>query len=104
METELDSERIWDALRTVLDPEVGMNIVELGLVYEVQVDGNFVHVRMTLTSAGCPMGAAMVDDARQALLRVLPSSAGTDVELVWDPPWTPSMMTLEARQALGWND
>ena len=99
----LDEHRVWEALRTVNDPEVGMNVVELGLVYGVHVEADRVRVRMTLTSAACPMGASMVEEAREALARALPP-ADIDVELVWDPPWTPALMSLQAKQSLGWEE
>jgi metal-sulfur cluster biosynthetic enzyme len=99
----LTSETLLEALRTVNDPEVGMNVVDLGLVYGVDVADNRVHVRMTLTSAACPMGASMVEEAKDALARALPASTEVEVELVWDPPWTPSLMSLQAKQALGWD-
>lgn len=95
-------ERAWDALRQVDDPEVGMNVVELGLVYGVELEPHRVAVRMTMTSAACPMGEDIVEDARHALRRAFPDLDEIDVELVWDPPWSPALMSEEARGFFGW--
>jgi metal-sulfur cluster biosynthetic enzyme len=95
-------ERIYDALRTVMDPEAGMNIVDLGLVYGVTVDAASIRVRLTMTSAACPMGEDIVEEARRAITRAAPETADVDVQLVWDPPWQPSMMSEEARAFFGW--
>jgi metal-sulfur cluster biosynthetic enzyme len=82
---------VLDALRQVLDPEIGMNIVDLGLIYSVAVTGSSVRVTMTLTSAGCPMGESIRGGAEVALLN-LAGVTGAQVELVFDPPWHPGMM------------
>ena len=82
---------VLDALRQVLDPEIGMNIVDLGLIYDVAVTGTSVRVSMTLTSAGCPMGESIRGGAELALLDLAGVSAA-QVELVFDPPWHPGMM------------
>lgn len=96
------TERAWNALRQVDDPEVGMNIVELGLVYGLDVTPGRIAVRLTMTSAACPMGDEIVADAEFALHRAFPDIASVDVELVWDPPWTPARMSEEARGFFGW--
>jgi metal-sulfur cluster biosynthetic enzyme len=82
---------VLDALRQVLDPEIGMNIVDLGLIYDVSVSGSNVRVAMTLTSAGCPMGESIRGGAELALLDLAGVSAA-QVELVFDPPWHPGMI------------
>ncbi|RME90096.1 MAG: putative Fe-S cluster assembly protein SufT [Verrucomicrobia bacterium] len=101
-------DRVWAALRQCFDPEVPVNIVDLGLVYSVEVepagsppDGSRVRVRMTLTAPGCGMGPMIAEDARQRIL-ALPGVKEAEVELVWDPPWNQSMITPEGRRALGW--
>lgn len=95
--------RAWDALRGVDDPEIGVNIVDVGLIYGIEVDAQRVHVRMTMTSAACPMGEDLVEEAWSALARAFPGIADIDVELVWDPPWTPERMSPDARAFFGWS-
>lgn len=96
--------RAWEALRGVDDPEVGMNIVDLGLVYGVDVDADMVVARITMTSAACPMGEDIVEEATQALRRAFPGVRVVDVDLVWDPPWTPARMSDDAREFFGWEE
>lgn len=91
-----------DKLREVIDPEIGVNIVDLGLVYECEVDENRASVAMTMTTAACPMGPFLVDAVEGVLLRQ-PGIESAEVRVVWDPPWTPSMMSDAARAQLGWN-
>ena len=95
----------WDQLRTCYDPEIPINVVDLGLIYEctvsAQEDGQRVaHVRLTLTAPGCGMGDVLVQDIRQKL-EVIPTVARADVELVFDPPWNQSMMSEAARLQTG---
>lgn len=90
---------LWDALRAVIDPEVGVNIVDLGLVYEIADDAGGVLVRMTMTSPACPMKEIIEDDVRAALAPAL-GGAPVAVEWVWEPPWDPSMMSGAARLKL----
>lgn len=97
-----DEESVRDALREVNDPEVGMNIVDLGLVYDVEVSPVRVRVTMTMTSPTCPMGDYLVDSVRDAVRRAAPEAQDIDVELVWDPPWTPERMNEDARKFFGW--
>lgn len=94
--------RVRDALRTVVDPEAGMNIVELGLVYRLEQVENALQIDLTLTSPTCPMGDMILDDARQAVSAVLPASVTLDLNLVWAPPWGPERMSDKARQHFGW--
>jgi len=90
--TQLTETTVLDALRQVLDPEVGMSIVDLGLIYDVRLDGSCVRVAMTLTSAGCPMGESIRGGAELALQN-LAGVTDAQVELVFDPPWHPGMIT-----------
>jgi probable FeS assembly SUF system protein SufT len=103
-EGAFEEEKIWDALRTVYDPEIPASIVELGLVYLVIAEpvegGHNVHVRMTLTAPGCGIGPVLMDDVRRKLLG-LPGVKDADVELVFDPPWDPSRMSEAAKLELG---
>ena len=88
------------ALRTVYDPEIPVNIYDLGLIYETKVEpSGFVHVRMTLTAPGCPAAGVLPGEVEDRI-RVLPSVTDVKVDVVWDPPWTPDMMTAQGRDAL----
>lgn len=91
---------VLEALRRIVDPELGINIVELGFVYSVRIEEGSVLVQMTLTTAGCPMHDALVEGAR-AVVRQLPGVSEALIELVWDPPWRPSMISRETREAMG---
>lgn len=91
---------IRDLLRGVDDPELGCNIIDLGLIYGIQIDGPSVTVQMTLTTHGCPMHESMVEGVRLAVLS-LEGIQEVDVQLVWDPPWNPALMTEEGRERLG---
>ena len=95
-------ESVWDALRTVNDPEVGMNVVDLGLVYGVEVDGADVSVRLTMTSPACPLGDVIVENAAAVIRAAAPGARKVDIALVWDPPWTPDRMSEAARAKFGW--
>lgn len=94
-------ERVWRALAGVDDPELGMNIVDLGLVYEVQVDLDRVEVRMTLTSPSCPLGPHLLGEVRSAIEREVPEITELNVELVWEPAWNPARMSAQGRNAFG---
>ena len=97
-----DESAIHDALREVEDPEAGMNIVDLGLVYSVEVAPGTVTIDMTMTTAACPMADMIVDDVRERVAAAMPAETVIDVRLVWDPPWTPERMSEAARQHFGW--
>ena len=98
----VDEEAVREALRAVMDPEAGMNIVDLGLVVGVQCAEQRVAVQMTMTSAACPVAEMLLEEARQAIAGALPPGIAVDVELVWDPPWTPELMSGLARDQFGW--
>jgi len=97
-----DDDAVREALRQVEDPEAGMNIVDLGLVYGIEVSAGRVDVEMTMTTAACPMADMIVDQARDAIAAIVPEGTAIDVRLVWDPPWTPDRMTGIAREHFGW--
>jgi len=97
-----DDDAVREALRQVEDPEAGMNIVDLGLVYGVEVGTGAVRVDLTMTTAACPMADMIVDGARNAINGIVPAGTTVDVQLVWDPPWTPDKMTGIAREHFGW--
>ena len=99
------TEQIWNTLKTCYDPEIPVNIVDLGLIYDLEAtkleDGRSqVEVKMTLTAQGCGMGPVIAEDAR-AKIESLPGVASADVQIVWDPKWTPNMISQEGRQVLG---
>jgi len=96
----ITEEAILETLRQVVDPELGCNIVDLGLVYSVAITGKKVTVVMTLTTAGCPMHESIRRGAQNALLN-LSGVEEAEVQVVWDPPWQPSMMTEFGRNATG---
>jgi len=92
-----------DLLRQVVDPEVGVNIVDLGLVYRIELAPQRLQIEMTMTSPACPMGEMIMDDAYAALAAGLPPAYTSEILLVWEPPWDPSMMSERSRQNLGWS-
>jgi probable FeS assembly SUF system protein SufT len=101
----VDEKAIWDALRTCFDPEIPVNIVDLGLVYDMQLaklpsGQSRVDVKMTLTAPGCGMGSVIAGDAQVKLLN-LPGVEDARVDIVWDPPWHHSMITEQGRKVLG---
>jgi metal-sulfur cluster biosynthetic enzyme len=97
-----DVELAYELLHEVIDPEVGVNIVDLGLVFGVRIEDEVACVRMTLTTPGCPLQGYMEDSIYQVLTSELPGIGNTEVEIVWDPAWNPDMMTDEAKRQLGW--
>ncbi|MDQ5887899.1 MAG: metal-sulfur cluster assembly factor [Neisseriaceae bacterium] len=97
-----EQDQVRDILRKVVDPEVGINIVELGLIYRIESMPAHVLIEMTMTSPACPMGDLIEDDARQELARGLPPGRQVELRLVWEPPWDPSMMSESARTHFGW--
>ncbi|CAI09700.1 metal-sulfur cluster assembly factor [Aromatoleum aromaticum] len=97
-----DVESVRTLLRRVIDPEVGVNIVDLGLVYRIDVSAEEVLIEMTMTSPACPMGDMIMDDIDAVLDAALPENLRVVVKMVWDPPWNPGMMNAEAREHFGW--
>jgi len=98
-------QQVWDTLKSCYDPEIPVNVVDLGLIYDLRVEPTTpgcykVGVKMTLTAPGCGMGTVIAGDARQKL-SFLPGVEEADVEIVWDPPWHQSMITAEGRRILG---
>lgn len=96
-----------DAIRAilsgVLDPEVGENIIDLGLIYGVEIQTHQVKINLTMTSAACPMGEMLLENIHDALVRDLPPTYDFEMHLVWEPPWEPEMMSAAAKQRLGWH-
>ena len=102
---ELNDQMVWDTLRTCFDPEIPVNIVDLGLVYDMNVGKlpsgqSSVSVKMTLTAPGCGMGGVIAGDAQQKILG-LPGVEEAQVEIVWDPPWHHSMISEQGRKIMG---
>ena len=100
-----DEKAVWEALKSCYDPEIPVNIVDLGLVYDLVLEpgtagGSKIFVKMTLTAPGCGMGATIAGDAQQKIL-MLPNVEEASVEIVWDPPWHQSMITEQGRRILG---
>jgi probable FeS assembly SUF system protein SufT len=97
---------VWERLKTCYDPEIPVNIVDLGLIYGMEITtsgegtGNRIDVKMTLTAQGCGMGGSIAADAQNKLLGI-PGVTEADVQLVWDPPWTPEKISPEGRTLLG---
>lgn len=94
--------RVVEALRNVIDPELGVNVLDLGLVYDVALNGDDVRIDLTMTSPACPLGDVLVADVEQTVRRLVPAAARVEVRLVWEPPWTPERMSDAARRQLGW--
>jgi metal-sulfur cluster biosynthetic enzyme len=97
-----DESAVLDALRGIDDPEAGMNIVDLGLVYAVRIGDGRIDVDMTMTTPACPVAESLVDEARAAVEAIAPAAA-VEVHLVWEPIWNPSMMSGTAREFFGWD-
>ena len=101
----VNENQVWEAMRNCYDPEIPVNVVELGLIYECEIqngteDGNHVYVKMTLTAAGCGMGPVITEDVKTKLEHV-PNVDKVTVELTFDPPWNNDMLTDEAKLELG---
>ena len=91
----------WNALAGVYDPELYLDVVSLGLVYDVRVAGQVLVAEMTMTTPGCPVSESLPEEARSSIRRAVGDGLAVDVRVVWDPPWDPSMMTDAAAAALG---
>ena len=97
----VSQEQVIEALREAIDPELGMNIVDMGLVYEVQMMDETVMITMTMTTPACPMGSYLTDEAL-FVTRQLTGMQDVDVQLTWSPMWNPMMMSPAAKKQLGW--
>jgi len=91
----------WEALRDVYDPELYLDVVSLGLVYDIREEDGSVVVEMTMTTPGCPASESLPEIARETVADALGGLLAVDVRVVWDPPWSPAMMDDQAAQALG---
>ncbi len=100
---KITKEQVYDAIKTVIDPEVGFNVVDMGLIYDVNIDEkNNVHIKMTLSTRGCPLHQMMQQWVKEAVEK-LPDVGEVSVEIVWDPPWNITMASEEVKKALGAN-
>src|SRR5882724_4686959 len=102
---EFSEQAVWETLKTCFDPEIPVNIVDLGLIYDLAIEstpsgGHKVEAKMTLTAPGCGMGPVIAEDARQKIA-ALPNVEAAKVHIVWDPVWTPQMISAEGRKKLG---
>jgi metal-sulfur cluster biosynthetic enzyme len=97
--TEKDVLRV---LRQVNDPEVGVNIVDLGLIYSTDISGRRVRIAMTMTTPACPMHSYLTEEVRAVLLDELEGLDAVEVQLVWEPPWSPAMISEAGKRQLGW--
>ena len=95
------TDAITSCLENVIDPELGINVVDLGLIYNIHINGNKISVDMTLTTPGCPMAGMLAGSVEQAVRQAF-EGADVEVSLIWDPPWTPDRLSEAARQQLGY--
>jgi len=95
------TDAITSCLENVIDPELGINVVDLGLIYNIHINGNKISVDMTLTTPGCPMAGMLAGSVEQAVRQTF-EEANVEVSLIWDPPWTPDRLSESARQQLGY--
>lgn len=98
-----DEDMIRDALRAVIDPEVHLNIVDLGLVYGIEISPAELRVTMTMTTPACPVSGLLTDQVEEHLRALAPEGTGVAVDLVWDPPWSPEKMSEMAKLTFGWS-
>ncbi|HEX7250123.1 MAG TPA: metal-sulfur cluster assembly factor [Burkholderiales bacterium] len=98
----MSEEDVRQALRSVEDPEAGMSVLDLGLVYGIELGAGKVRVDLTMTSPACPATDYIVDEAAAAIRAVADEGTDVEVRLVWDPPWTPERMSAEAQKRFGW--
>lgn len=99
---ELTKDDVLAALREVIDPELGINIVDLGLVYGAQISDGGVSIKMTMTTPACPLHSYVERSVQEVMRMRLPELKSVTVDLVWEPPWNPTMMSTEAKHQLGW--
>lgn len=96
----VSEESVLEKIKEIIDPEIGINIVDMGLIYEVDIDDTTVDIKMTLTSPGCPAGGQIINGA-QHVTQQLDGVEEVNIEVVWNPRWTPELMSEEAKDELG---
>jgi len=97
-----DEQRIYAALQSVIDPEVGENLIDLGLIYGIQTKNNIAKVTFSMTSYACPMSEMVIENIHDTVSNVLADNTTLELDLVWEPAWEPTMMSEQAKQRLGW--
>ncbi len=100
---EPEAQRIYHALQTVIDPEIGENLIDLGLIYGIEVSSGIARITFTMTSYACPMSEIVIENIHDTVSKVLSDGEVLQLDLVWEPAWEPSMMCAEAKQRLGWD-
>ncbi len=95
-------QEVVQALRQVIDPELRVNVVDLGLIYSAEMEDGHVDVAMTLTTPGCPLIGPIKNMAESAIWQQVPGVESVDVKIIWSPPWRPTMMSEAAKDELGW--
>ena len=100
----MTEEQIRTALKTVVDPEIGVNIVDLGLIYHVEIKPEEFYIQLTMTSPACPLHGVITRDMDKTLRQAFPDLGPMTIELVWEPPWSPEMMSATAKTQLGWSN
>jgi len=98
-----EEQRIYKALQSVIDPEIGENLIDLGLIYGIAIQNNIATVTFTMTSYACPMSEIVIDSIHAAVSKVLNDGITPDLHLVWEPAWEPDMINAEAKKRLGWD-
>lgn len=98
-----DEQHIYNALQTVIDPEIGENLIDLGLIYGIEVSSGIARITFTMTSYACPMSEIVIENIHDTASKVLNKGEELELDLVWEPAWEPSMMCAEAKQRLGWD-
>lgn len=98
----MTEEQIRETLKGILDPEVGVNIVDLGLVYQIELRPEEVYIQITMTSPTCPLHTVITNNKDKVPRKAFPDLGKMTIELVWDPPWSPDFMSEAAKQQLGW--
>lgn len=98
-----EAQRIYDSLQTVIDPEIGENLIDLGLIYDINVNNGIARITFTMTSYACPMSEMVIEDIHDTVSKVLHDGEELELDLVWEPAWEPSMMNAEAKARLGWD-
>ncbi|GGP26173.1 metal-sulfur cluster assembly factor [Silvimonas amylolytica] len=102
--SSLSAEAVREALKNVIDPEIGINIVDLGLVYRIDVTPDTLHVAMTMTTPACPMSNMLQEDVHDTLAPLFGTTHAIEIELVWAPLWSPTLMSERARAHFGWDE
>ena len=98
----MTEEQIQNVLRNVIDPEIGINIVDLGLIYGIKIESEKVQIQLTMTTPTCPLHEIIIQNMKSVLHQSFPNLDAVNVELVWEPLWTPDRMSVIAKKQLGW--